>query len=82
MTNDQRLWLATAHPDRWDLKTSPDGEVVELCLRHGLIRPGDRPGELWKLTAAGGEALRELRGPAPLRPRALRYARVRERHDS
>ena len=82
LTNDQRLWLATAHPDLWDLKTSPDGDVVELCLRHGLIRPGDKPGEMWKLTAAGGEALRDLRGPASRRSLRARPAGARGRHDA
>jgi hypothetical protein len=62
LTNDQKLWLLTAHPDTWEMGAAPDREVVVMCLRQDLIRVGDSQDERWKLTAKGGVALRDLRG--------------------
>ncbi|WP_207461031.1 hypothetical protein [Azospirillum sp. SYSU D00513] len=64
LTDDQKHWLLSAHPDTWELKRHSDDDVVMGCIRHGLVTNIDLVATRWRLTAKGGEVVRELRETA------------------
>lgn len=64
LTQEQKLWLLTAHPDTWELKLHPDDDVMMGCISNSLVTSIDMIATRWKLTARGGEVVRTLRGGA------------------
>jgi hypothetical protein len=60
LSNDQKLWLLTAHPDTWELGDEAPGWLIDQCVAKGLVA-GD-PRKIMKLTPVGHQAWRRLRG--------------------
>ncbi len=61
LTDTQKLWLLSAHPDTWGDAPYPEDDVMMGCVCQGLVMIIDMVATRWRLTPKGGDVVRHLR---------------------
>jgi hypothetical protein len=52
LTQDEKLWLLTAHPDTFDLSEHAPAWLIAACHMKGLVKRSTTPGG-WRLSETG-----------------------------